>query len=59
MEEQELNVSEEVEYEEEIRALILSGISDEELSEKLYDYHEKDIADAVEELDEDVRKHVF
>ncbi|MBP5472178.1 MAG: magnesium transporter [Lachnospiraceae bacterium] len=60
MEEKELNVSEEeIEYEEEIRALILSGISDEELSEKLYDYHEKDIADAVEELDEDVRKHVF
>ena len=60
MEEKNISVPEEEHiYEEEIRALILSGLSDEELSERLYDYHEKDIADAVEELDEDTRKHVF
>jgi magnesium transporter len=62
MEEKEFEVSvsgEERNYEEEIKELILSDISDEEISEKLSDYHDNDIAGAIEELDDEQRKHIF
>ncbi len=62
MEEKEFEVSvsgEERNYEEEIRDLILSDIYDEEISEKHTDYHDNDIAGAIEELDDEQRKHIF
>ena len=38
---------------EEIVAIIRSGSSDEELIERLYDYHENDIAQSLEVLNQD------
>ena len=53
------NTSEERDYEQEIIELLQSGLPDSEISEKLSDYHDNDIAGAIEELDEDQRNHIF
>ena len=53
------NTSEERDYEQEIIELLRSGLPDSEISEKLSDYHDNDIAGAVEELDEEQRNHIF
>ena len=44
---------------EEIVAIIRSGSSDEELIERLYDYHENDIAQSLEVLNQDERIHLY
>ena len=62
MEEKEIisgSASEERDYEQEITELLQSGLPDAELSEKLSDYHDNDIAGAIEELDEEQRNHIF
>ncbi len=51
--------SDDRDYEQEIVELLQSGLPDAELAEKLSDYHENDIAGAVEELDEEQRNHIF
>ena len=59
MDEKEINVvssSDDRAYEQEIKELLLSGLPDDELLEKLSDYHDNDIAGAFEELDSDSRK---
>lgn len=53
------NTSEERDYEQEIIELLQSGLPDSEISEKLSDYHDNDIAGAIEELDEEQRNHIF
>ncbi|MBO4908506.1 MAG: magnesium transporter [Lachnospiraceae bacterium] len=53
------NTSEERDYEQEIIELLHSGLPDSEISEKLSDYHDNDIAGAIEELDEEQRNHIF
>ena len=54
-----VNASEERDYEQEISQLLQSGLPDSEIAEKLSDYHDNDIAGAIEDLDEDQRNHVF
>ena len=49
----------EVDYVEELVELLRSPISKEELQEKLSDYHESDIADAFELLEENERKRLY
>lgn len=44
---------------EEILEIILSDKSDEEICNELDDYHENDIAEALEELDEEARKKLY
>lgn len=46
-------------YVEELLEIIRSDISDEEKREALSDYHENDIADALEELTSDERKEIY
>ena len=50
---------EEKTYAQEIVDILRSGISDEELKEKLDDYHEKDIAEAFELVSPEERKRLF
>ena len=62
MDEIEMNVnvsSEDRDYEQEIIELLHSGLPDAELAEKLSDYHDNDIAGAIEELEREEIKHVF
>ena len=62
MDENEMNVnvsSEDRDYEQEIIELLHSGLPDAELAEKLSDYHDNDIAGAIEELEREEIKHVF
>ncbi len=54
-----VNASEERDYEQEITQLLQSGLPDAEISEKLSDYHDNDIAGAIEELGEEQRNHIF
>ncbi len=61
MEEKDINAvqpSDDRNYEQEIKELIISGLPDEEIAEKLSDYHDNDIAGAFEDLDSDARKHL-
>ncbi|MBO4610038.1 MAG: magnesium transporter [Lachnospiraceae bacterium] len=51
--------SEDRDYEQEIIELLHSGLPDAELAEKLSDYHDNDIAGAIEELEREEIKHVF
>lgn len=46
-------------YVEELIALIRSGLTDQELLERLKDYHENDIAGAFEQLTAEERKHLY
>ena len=46
-------------YHEEIKQIIESNISDEEKKEQLSQYHENDIAEILEELDEESRKVIY
>ena len=62
MDENEMNVnvaSDDRDYEQEILELLHSGLPDSEIAEKLSDYHDNDIAGAIEELERDEIKHVF
>lgn len=52
-------IGETAEYEDEILEIIQSNLSEEELREQLDNYHENDIADAMEQLDEEVRKQLY
>ncbi|MBO4883666.1 MAG: magnesium transporter [Lachnospiraceae bacterium] len=51
--------SDDRDYEQEILELLHSGLPDSEIAEKLSDYHDNDIAGAIEELERDEIKHVF
>ncbi len=46
-------------YQEELLTLIRSGIPDAELKDRLSDYHEKDIAEALEALTDTERKRLY
>ncbi len=46
-------------YEEELLAIIRSGLSDNEIRDELSNYHENDIADAIEELTPEERKKLY
>lgn len=46
-------------FTEEIVAIIRSGLSEEELKERLYDYHENDIAQSLETLTKEERIHLY
>lgn len=46
-------------YEEELLGIIRSGLSDNRMREELSNYHENDIADAVEKLTCDERKKIY
>jgi magnesium transporter len=61
MDEQEImtNASEERDYEQEIIELLQSSLPDEEIAEKLSDYHDNDIASALDDLDKDALKRVY
>ncbi|MCR5619028.1 MAG: magnesium transporter [Lachnospiraceae bacterium] len=62
MDEKEITVStssDDRDYEQEILELLHSGLPDAEVAEKLSDYHDNDIAGAIEELERDEIKHVF
>lgn len=54
-----LGIVEIAEYEDEILEIIQSNLSAEELREQLDNYHENDIADAMEQLDEEARKQLY
>ena len=51
--------SKEQDYEEELIAILRSPLSAEELSDRLHDYHEKDIADALESLTTEERQRLY
>ena len=53
------NISAPVAFSEEIVALIRSDLTPKKMREQIEDYHEKDIAMALEELTEDERKKLF
>lgn len=55
--EREINI--ELKYVEELLKIIRSDISNEELLERLSDYHENDIAGAFERLDVEERKKLY
>ncbi|MCR4793049.1 MAG: magnesium transporter [Lachnospiraceae bacterium] len=62
MDEKEVNIvtsSDDRDYEQEIKELFSSGLSDEEIAERLSDYHENDLAGAFEDLDDESRKKMF
>ena len=61
MDEQEImtNASEDRDYEQEIIELLQSSLPDEEIAEKLSDYHDNDIASALDDLDKDALKRVY
>lgn len=44
---------------EEIIEIIRAGLPDEQLKEKLADYHENDLAQSLEQLEADERKHLY
>ena len=46
-------IPERPDYEKELEAIIKSNLSDDEIREKLSDYHENDIADVLEDLTEE------
>ena len=52
-------VSKEQEIQDELVEILRSSLPAEELSDKLHDYHEKDIADALEVLTSDERKALY
>ena len=54
-----VNTSEERDYEQEIIELLQSSLPDEEIAEKLSDYHDNDIASALDDLDKDALKRVY
>ena len=51
--------SKEQDVEEELLQILRSPLSAEELSDALHDYHEKDIADALEELTPEERQRLY
>lgn len=51
--------SKDQDYEEELVAILRSPLSAEELSDQLHDYHEKDIADALESLTTEERQKLY
>ncbi len=51
--------SKDQDYEEELVAILRSPLSAEELSDQLHDYHEKDIADALESLTTEERQKIY
>ncbi len=57
--EREEEVFEHPDYAHELEEIIRSGLSDEELKEKLADYHYNDIADVLEVLTSDERKKLY
>ncbi len=62
MEEKEIisgSISEERDYEQEVIELLQSSLPDEEIAEKLSDYHDNDIASALDDLDTNALKRVF
>lgn len=52
-------IPERPDYEKELEAIIRSNLSDDEIREKLSDYHENDIADVLEDLTEDERQKLY
>lgn len=46
-------------YQEEIKEILGSNLSEDEKREKLLQYHESDIAEVIDEMDEDERKEIF
>lgn len=52
-------IPERPDYEKELEAIIRSDLSDDEIREKLSDYHENDIADVLEDLTEDERQKLY
>lgn len=59
MEDGEELVNERINYEKEILEIIQSGLSEEALREQLDNYHENDIAEALELLEEGTRKRLY
>ncbi len=61
MEDKNLTTIEDIaeDYVGELLDLIRSDISDEELKEKIEDYHDNDIAGAIEQLTPDERKRLY
>ena len=57
--EEDVDFTSEQDYVSEIIDIIRSGLSDEELKERLSDYHENDVAGAFEKLEPDERKHLY
>lgn len=55
----EKEVLKEPRFVEEILAIIRSQMTDEEIAERLHDYHENDIAQSLEELEKEERLHLF
>ena len=55
----EKDVLKEPNYVEELLGIIRGGLSDEELVDQLNDYHENDIADAIEQLTTEERKKLY
>ena len=53
------NENNEFKFIDEIIGIIRSGLSNEEIKEKLSDYHENDIAGAFEHLTPEERKHLY
>lgn len=52
-------IPERPDYEKELEAIIKSNLSDDEIREKLSDYHENDIADVLEDLTEEERRKLY
>lgn len=52
-------IPERPDYEKELEAIIRSNLSDDEIREKLSDYHENDIADVLEDLTEEERQKLY
>ena len=52
-------IPERPDYEKELEAIIRSDLSDDEIREKLSDYHENDIADVLEDLTEVERQKLY
>ena len=57
--EEDVDFTSEQDYVSEIIDIIRSGLPDEELKERLSDYHENDVAGAFEKLEPDERKHLY
>ncbi len=55
----EQNILKEPNYIEELLGIIRSGLSDDEIRDRLSDYHENDIADALQQLTPNERKKVY
>ena len=52
-------IPERPDYEKELEAIIKSDLSDDEIREKLSDYHENDIASALKFLDPEERRKLY